>query len=395
MLLTLVMILLLIWAAVVGSLYSSFLVFYTNFSESDHYNKAYYASIAALERAELVIKQRQPWYIWSGWWAWTHNWASIKRTGTWTFSWSDWAINGWFSYFGNNSTEISNVIRRINSITNRIPATWKGNVERMLSADDSSNYNAMNYEDAEVFLLYRDESKWNPYSLTNCSIANWWCTGSSIASITWVIRLPQKIKSCWWNWEGCFGNLDTQHPLVKDKVKNDAIVDWQLRWTYETKPFTIYATQATTWRYSPTVQTGKDTAIRESDLNGWLSLSFANSWNPKVWSIWTWFTIISQKSAEIEDDATHGTNKYFKFILSSPKVAQKQLRFSLLNLLKSANKSWMVYPFLEYYFEFWTWISDKYYTINAEWSYWEYQVNLIIQKPTAKESVLWNFTVVL
>jgi hypothetical protein len=38
------------------------MVFYSNFSETENYHKAYYASISALERAELVIKQRQPGY---------------------------------------------------------------------------------------------------------------------------------------------------------------------------------------------------------------------------------------------------------------------------------------------------------------------------------------------
>jgi hypothetical protein len=33
----------------------------------------------------------------------------------------------------------------------------------MLSADDSNNYNMMDYEDAEIFLLYYDNSNGNPY----------------------------------------------------------------------------------------------------------------------------------------------------------------------------------------------------------------------------------------
>jgi hypothetical protein len=45
---------------VVGALYSGFLTFYNNFSETENYNKAYYAAIAALERSELVVKQHEP-----------------------------------------------------------------------------------------------------------------------------------------------------------------------------------------------------------------------------------------------------------------------------------------------------------------------------------------------
>ena len=54
MLAILIIILVLLWAAVVWSIYSNFLVFYSNFSESENYHRAYYASISALERWELV-----------------------------------------------------------------------------------------------------------------------------------------------------------------------------------------------------------------------------------------------------------------------------------------------------------------------------------------------------
>jgi hypothetical protein len=48
---------------------------------------------------------------------------------------------------------------------------------------------------------------------------------------------------------------------------------------------------------------------------------------------------------------------------------------------------------LEYSVYFW-WenVSDKYFTINGQWNFKDYQVNTVIQKPTAKESILWNFT---
>ena len=98
MLLTLVIILILIWSAVVWSLYSNFLTFYENFTEAENYHKARYASIAAIERAELVIKQREPGYIWS-WW---------RKLGEYTSAWYWWSdgIVSWsgFSYLTNTST---------------------------------------------------------------------------------------------------------------------------------------------------------------------------------------------------------------------------------------------------------------------------------------------------
>ena len=90
MLLTLVIILILIWSAVVWSLYSNFLVFYQNFSETENYHKARYASIAAIERAQLVIKQREPWYIWS-WWrirSIDQLWSKSDKMPNWTTGFS-------------------------------------------------------------------------------------------------------------------------------------------------------------------------------------------------------------------------------------------------------------------------------------------------------------------
>ena len=54
----------------------------------------------------------------------------------------------------------------------------------------------------------------------------------------------------------------------------------------------------------------------------------------------------------------------------------------------------MIYPYLEYYLSFTDQVADKYFKINAEWKYKDYQVNIIMHKPTVKESVLWNFTVI-
>ena len=107
MLIILVLILLLIWSAVVWTIYSNFLVFYSNFSESENYHKAYYASISALERWELVVKQHKPWYMGSGGfilWVWT--WSIYRDLfnnpiDNW---WSDGSLS-WFSYFEKNQNK--------------------------------------------------------------------------------------------------------------------------------------------------------------------------------------------------------------------------------------------------------------------------------------------------
>ena len=39
-------------------------------------------------------------------------------------------------------------------------------------------------------------------------------------------------------------------------------------------------------------------------------------------------------------------------------------------------------------------VSDKYFTIEAEWNYWDYKIDNIIFEPTITESILRSFTTI-
>lgn len=394
MLLVLVVILLLIWAAVVWSIYSNFLVFYSSFNESENYHKAYYNSISSLERAELITKQRAPWYEWS-WWIvlWIWKWSS--NNSDW---WPDKSL-AWFSYLWDQAST-STIFRTINSRTSRIPKEKEWDVESMLAyhdADDqsnnSNNYNMMDYDNSQIFLLYYDNSTWNPYNKISCQ-NEWECTNSSPEIIEWVIRLPKKISTF-------FEGLDTTTSLTSNSPANDPIVDWQIRGKYSyddtTYPFNIFATQKLFVKPTEiTILENNDNAIRENDINWDNGLNFSfwwENWSP-IGTRWNKaaLTLISPQESNIKKELDKDTNKYFKSIFSNEKYTEKQLRFSLLNLLKT--KKDMIYPFLEYYVDFWTDVSDRYFKIDAEGSYNDYKINTIVWKPTNKESVLWNFTTI-
>lgn len=372
MLVILIIILVLLWAAVVWSIYSNFLVFHSNFSEAENYHKAYYASISALERWELVAKQRQPWYVWSG--------GFILWVWAWSYSWSDKSLSE-FSYLWTNKDE-SSVLRSINSRTTRIPAEKKWDVERMLSADDSENYNMMNYENAEIFLLYYDTSVGNPY----WNGSTW---KSEPNQITWEIRLPKFLLSWFWYLDTWTSSIWLSGSLPA----NDAIVDRQIRWTYETSPFTIFSTQSLNIGWNrPQINDDEDSVFRENDINGvWnrgLVFTFWKDFRSPIPNRWhaIWHSVDPTIISQNEDSIKWLEYKYktlFQY------ASDTQLRFSLLNLLWTWRN---VYPFLEYYVDFWTQVSDKYFTINGQWNFKDYQVNTIVQKPTAKESILWNFT---
>ena len=360
MLLSLVIIVALIWAAVIGTIYSNFLVFYSNFAETDNYNKAYYSSIAALERAELVTKQRQPWFEWT--------WGRMDdHEVDWSYK-SDFPIETWFSYLSINDNRVSSSKRHIDSLTNRIPKEWNGNVDRMLSANDSPDFNAMGYNTSELFLIYRDPGNHNPYE----KLEKRDMKRSKVPEITWYIRLPGYLSDA-------FGKLNINSWLLLRNEKNDAIVDRQVMGNYKNNQFTIFATQRTS-NWNPL---SEDTAIRESDLNEGFNFSFYGSQDPKLGRNNKW-TIISPYSLEIND---------FKQIFTDENFSWNQIRFSLLNLLKNVN--WDIYPFLEYQISFVDDpVPDKYYTINSEWGYWDYLVNLTIIKPILKESILKSFTTI-
>ena len=373
MLLTLVIILILIWSAVVWSLYSNFLVFYSNFSETENYNKAYYASISAIERAQLVLRQHQPWYEWSWWW--------IKSVSTWSYrssgivTGSDTALTNNFSYLSNNSKE-SSLFWEVNSRTDKIPATWKWDVDLMMSTWDSINYNKMDYENSEIILLYYDNSTWNPYS-------GWTIDKSKIRWITAKIRLP-------WLMSGEFLQLDTSEELdISSDSKDDAIVNRQIKWYYWSDPFTIFSTQLTGHI--------DDSIVRESTINESKDIKFDTKWNPLYdGDIPTNPNIISPSDNEIKNQP----NKY-RGIFNDDSYSWLELKFSLLNILKWISGSWTIYPFLEYNVTFSPQtphpviVPEKYYTIKAIWWLWDYLINTIIYKPATTESILRSFTTIL
>ncbi|MDR2541532.1 MAG: hypothetical protein LBD11_07440 [Candidatus Peribacteria bacterium] len=49
---------------------------------------------------------------------------------------------------------------------------------------------------------------------------------------------------------------------------------------------------------------------------------------------------------------------------------------------------------MEYQFKFSKPISDRYYTIRAQGKYGDYKVELLVKKPTIKESILGTFTII-
>lgn len=389
MLIILIITILILWAAIVWWLYSNFMTFYSNFNEIQNYNKAYYASISALERAELAIKDHHPWFE-GKWWR-TIDWDVRNDTDKQPDN---------FSYFSKWNSSKTSLNWDITSLTKRIPTQWNGNVDFLLSYyckencdepdDNSNNYNILGYNNSEIFLLYKDDNTTTNYGK--------WVTADikfdTESKITGRIRLPKLLN---------FGTLNVSEKIQWSNVKDDSIVDWQIKWTTKNNsPFTIYSTQSIS-RLKWDVNKEYDSVIRESVINNMTTnknnfLNFlSSSKNPII------NPNIEDKVESIIISNDENSLKSLSIWRIIQDTSQTSIRLSLLNLLKSSttnktsgNNKTPDYPFLEYYMDFWnTPVPDKYFTIDAEWAYWDFQINTIIKKPTTHEATFWNFTVIL
>ena len=122
------------------------------------------------------------------------------------------------------------------------------------------------------------------------------------------------------------------------------------------------------------VDTLKDNAIRESIINDASDIELTYSFTPVVnGSHLVKHTVISSLADEIEDDS-------FSNILTSSFYTGLRLSFGATNLFRSF--SGIIYPYLEYQFTFPEVIADRFYTLQGQGRVGEYDVKIILKKPT-------------
>ena len=133
--------------------------------------------------------------------------------------------------------------------------------------------------------------------------------------------------------------------------------------------------------------------MRQTKINAATPLYWGNSYSP--------FSAPSSLTGELTVlSASEGAIKELKFseLLGADNVSNLLFRISLLNLLYSQSKN--IYPYLEYQFSFYdeneqaTEIADRFYTITSKGKYGNYEVQLVVKKPTIQESILGSFTVI-
>lgn len=369
MLLAFVLIIIVTWLAILSSVYSIFAPFVTSFWDIVDYNVAYYWAISSVERGELILKYKWPWFVGS-WWRLDQDvfWKPSDTVLTWFSIWFD-KRNG--------------MLWSINSRTNRIPNIWEWNVDRNLWSGGSENYNKLDYRWVETILLSIDDSSLDNYYILTLTWIDY-----SWSSISGQFRLPPKIFAGFGTWLCNNSSLPEICDPDQDGLYDDIIVDWSLKWYYNWNQFFIMPNESVSYYWDERiVNTDQDTAIRKSNINNWSWIVFWDSIN-----IFNSSAIQPNSQNVISTDAVSISNQTFANILSNNNYSWLQLKFVLVNFLRSFNNN--IYPFLEYFFQFDSPIADRFYTIQWEGRKWDYDIKIIIKKPTFKETVAGSFTVV-
>ncbi len=383
MLILIALIIVSIWWALVFSIYSIFNPFIENLWDIKDYNIAYYWAIAGIERWNLALRYHDAWFEWAGWWTWQNNdfWPS-----------SDHLTGDYWRLAEHGNTMHWNIESRLDW---SIPESNRGNIDYNLQYTwsnywgHSKNFNQLWYDMTEEFMLYFDDT-------TDSSEYYTWVDDSNIehnlwiSNLSWTIRLPPRISKEFWWWS--IESLCTSAgcDLSWDWITNDIVVNWTISWYDDNdNSFTINPTIDVD--YTNYQVENEDTAIREDVINDMTqnnnNLSFSD-WDDG-------FTPLQLFRSDQPDEhnivpSTHPfTWKNFDEIFDDWEYLK--IRFSLVNLLQTFDED--IYPFLEYKFDFWTEIPDRFFTINWVSRVWDYEVEIIQRKPTSERTAAGDFTI--
>lgn len=373
MFLVFTLVLLVVALGILASVYSIFFPFMQNLWTVNQYHVAYYGAISAVERAELGLRYRSPWFVWSGWFFGL----------TWYGPASDYTpelLSGDAQWF----------VWSVDSRTTTIPHVGMGNTEPMLSDSTSKEYNMLWYTNLETFLLSTDATS-DPQLYYSGVKTLAYFSGDSL---TGVFRLPPKIHGLFWPGpvpgllcDSSVGDCDPD----EDGTYDDIAVSWSLEWLYGTNGFKIFPTIAVFYYSGMQVDEFKDNALRESLINATGTFAMTHTFTPvNRGAQLTKHTVVGQDADAIETIS-------FSDILSNASITSNnfsglRLSFGAANLFRTFSNA--IYPYLEYQFTFPQAIADRFYTIQGNGRAGEYDVKILLKKPTVQGTVGGDFTVI-
>ncbi len=371
MFLVFTLVLLVVAVGILASVYSIFFPFMQNIWTVHQYQTAYYGAVSSIERAELGLRYRTPWFQWTWWFIWSTWYGPISDYTPELLS----GVQQWFRW-------------TINSRTTSIPNVGMGNTDPMLSNPngDSQNYNQIWYTYLETVLLSYDATAdtdvYSPSASQPVFFSGGW--------FTWVFRLPPKIFTIfWWSTPASLcdsyaGDCDPDG----DGIYDDIALSWSMEWLYNGNGFKIFPTIAVFYYSGMQVDEPKDNAIRESIINNTWTITFENSRTPIVnGSHLTKHNVVAADANAIE------TQSFWQILSNSLNTfSGLRLSFGAANLFRTFTGA--IYPYLEYQFTFPQPIADRFYTIQGNGRAGEYDVQIILKKPTVQWTVGGDFTVI-
>lgn len=332
---------------------------------------AYYGAISAVERAELTLKYRSPWFQWSGWFFWTGSYGPASDYTPEIFSGSNYGF-----------------VRNIHSRTTSIPSLGMGNTDTMLSDPngDSKNYNQLGYAHLETFLLSYDTTPVLQAYYTWSTPPSYFSTDS----ITWTFRLPPKIHTLFGDVPGklCYSIVGDCDP-DGDGIYDDVVLSWSMEGFYLWNTFKIFPTIAIFYYSGMQIDTYKDNSIRESIINATGDINFGVS---NHYSFITNGSHLGKHNVVGTDANSIESSWFSQILLDSTSFTGLRLSFGAANLFRTFTGA--IYPYLEYQFHFSQEIADRFYTIQGNGRVGEYDVKIVLKKPTIEGTVGGDFTVI-
>lgn len=365
---TLVLLVVAVW--ILASVYSIFFPFMQNLGTVQQYHQAYYGAISSVERASLVLKYRSPGFQWSGGFIGSTHYGPLSDYTPELLPWD----TQWFH-------------RNIISRTTTIPSSNMWNVDSLFAASDSYDYNQIWYSYLESFLLSYDNTTYPELYYLSLDDLQY----LSANSITGVFRLPPKIyESFWWSpgADLCSTYVGAHCDPDGDGLSDDIALSWSLEWLFNVQDFKIFPTIAVFPSSGMRVDEFKDNAIRESIINDGWAIVFDNHFSPVLpnGSQLTKHNVVSSEADSI-------ALQPFSIILSNiSNYTGLRLSFGATNFFRSITGA--IYPYLEYQFTFPQEIADRFYTIQWNGRVGEYDVQIVLKKPTVQWTIWGDFTVI-
>lgn len=259
-----------------------------------------------------------------------------------------------------------------------------GTTDPMLSDASSKDYNQIWYINLETFLLSYDDTSdaAEYYTWTEHTV---FFSGDEVLG---VFRLPPKIFSGFWWWTAALlcdspaGDCDPDG----DTIYNDILLSWSMEWYYHGNGFKIFPTIAVFYYSGMQIDDRLDNTIRESIINATGLIALIDTYTPVTNGFdLALHNVVGPNANDIE-------RLNFKQIFTSTEFSGLRLSFGAANLFRAFTGA--IYPYLEYQFTFPQPIADRFYTIEWHGRVGEYDVQIVLKKPTVQGTVGGDFTVI-